>query len=100
MFRSSPFAGAQPTRYRAVVSLSWRFLAVFLAFSILPGVAEALENVVHYASEGHLAHVDQTSIAPSSNDEHEHEGGNEHGCNTVFHACGCLAAPLALACQT
>jgi hypothetical protein len=66
------------------VPRSLRTLALVLAFSLMPGAAEAVENVVHLAGEGHLAH------AAKHEDRHEPEG-DEHGCNSVFHACTCHA---------
>jgi len=43
-----------------------------------------MENAVHLVGEGHFAHAAQHE------DDHAPEG-DEHGCNSVFHACACHA---------
>ncbi len=55
-------------------------LALLLALA--PGLGEVVENVVHLATQGHLAHAQETG------DQHA-ERGPEHGCNGTFHLCTC-----------
>ena len=59
-----------------------RFVALALLWLVLPGTAEATENIAHLLRSGHLAH------AAESGDSHS-EPGPEHGCNTTFHLCSC-----------
>ncbi len=59
-----------------------RFVALALLWLVLPGTAEATENIAHILRSGHLAH------AAESGDSHS-EPGPEHGCNTTFHLCSC-----------
>ena len=68
--------------------VSWRSrcTALALVFTLLPGAFEALENAVHLVVEGHLSHL-------TSDRDHEAPAGDEHGCNAVFHLCGCHATP-------
>ncbi len=66
--------------------MSWRALAMVLVFSLTPGTAEAVENVAHLVTEGHLAHAEAHDADHA--DDHSPEG-DEHGCNSVFHLCAC-----------
>jgi hypothetical protein len=61
----------------------WLLLAI-LIHGLAPGIAEAGEAVVHYATTGHLAH--------SPGEEDLGDQGSEHSCGVVFHQCGCCAA--------
>lgn len=63
-----------------------RFLLVmWLAVGMTPGLGEVAETVVHLATSGHLAHSDA---------DHGDLGnqGDEHGCGTTQHLCGCCAS--------
>lgn len=62
-----------------------RICALLLALILMPGVFELVENAVHLAGKGHLAH------ATPDGDRHE-SAGDEHGCTPIFHACGCHAS--------
>ena len=68
-----------------------RALAFVLAFALTPGAAEAVEDLAHYASEGHTLHAPTVeNVAHVDHDEHEQGHGNdEHGCSTLFHVCVC-----------
>lgn len=57
-------------------------LSIVLMWTFLPGLGEVLENVAHWASEGHMAH------AASEGDEHG-SSGPEHGCAGAVHLCSC-----------
>lgn len=59
-----------------------RLLILCLALSVIPGLAEAVENVGHVLVSGHGAHaLDQgESHAPD---------GDEHGCSGTLHLCSC-----------
>ena len=65
-----------------------RFLLVmWLAFGLSPGLDEVAEAVVHLAMSGHLAHTEA---------DHGDLGnqGDEHGCGTTQHHCGCCASQV------
>jgi hypothetical protein len=65
-----------------------RFLLVmWLAAGLAPGLGEIAESVVHLATSGHLAHSDA---------DHGDLGnqGDEHGCGTTQHHCGCCASQV------
>ena len=64
--------------------LTVRLVAILLAVGLTPGAAEAVENSVHLLREGHLAHV-----AEHKGHAENEPAGDEHGCNSVFHACAC-----------
>lgn len=56
-------------------------MAVMVAWQMVPGSNEILENVFHLAREGHLAHA-----LPDA----EHQSTDvEHGCSGPFHLCPC-----------
>ena len=58
-----------------------------------PGLAEAAENLWHFARVGHTAH------AQDAGEDHAPDG-DEHGCSGTFHLCSCHHSPptvLALA---
>lgn len=86
MTSRSAFAPLVFPRYRCQVKAVWRILALTLVFSLVPGAAEAVENVTHLVREGHLAH---DADASSRDDEHHDGEEGEHGCNSVFHVCSC-----------
>jgi hypothetical protein len=68
-----------------------RALAFVLAFALAPGAAEAVEDLAHYLSEGHMLHAPTVENAAHA-DHDEHEQGHdddEHGCSTLFHVCAC-----------
>jgi hypothetical protein len=60
-------------------------LSMWLAVGMAPGLGEVAESVVHLATSGHLAHSDA---------DHGDLGnqGDEHGCGTTQHHCGCCAS--------
>lgn len=62
-----------------------RLIAMILTVGLMPGAAEAVENSVHLVREGHLAHVSEHNGHTSD----EAPADDEHGCNSVFHACAC-----------
>lgn len=53
---------------------------------MIPGLAEAGENLWHFARAGHLAH------AQDAGEDHAPEG-DEHGCSGTFHLCSCHNSP-------
>jgi hypothetical protein len=64
-------------------------LILLLIVGLTPALGEVAEAVVHYAVEGHLAH--------SAADEGDlGELGDEHGCGTTQHRCGCCASQTVL----
>lgn len=64
-----------------VVSGLARLVAFLLAFSLVPGGAEIVENAAHLVVAGHTAH------ALDDADHASH--GAEHGCSGVVHVCPC-----------
>jgi hypothetical protein len=60
-------------------------VAALLLAALLPGVAEVVENAVHLALRGHLAHA-----APAG-DDHE-TPADEHGCSGTVHVCQCCTS--------
>lgn len=65
-----------------------RFLLVmWLAVGMTPGLGEIAETVVHLATSGHLAHSD------ADNGDLGNQG-DEHGCGTTQHLCGCCASQV------
>jgi hypothetical protein len=60
-------------------------LAIWMVFGLVPGLGEVVETAVHLATSGHLAHTDA---------DHGDLGdeGDEHGCGTTCHNCGCCAS--------
>jgi hypothetical protein len=65
-----------------------RFLLVmWLALGLAPGFGEVAETLVHLATSGHLAHsdADQGDLG---------DQGDEHGCGTTQHHCGCCASQV------
>jgi hypothetical protein len=60
----------------------FRLLVLGLAWTLVPGLAEATENAWHLVTEGHTAH------APGHGDDHA-PTGDEHGCTGAFHLCSC-----------
>ncbi len=65
-------------------------LVLLLCGGLVPGLGEVIETVTHYVEEGHLAHSDA---------DHGDLGdqGEEHGCGTTEHRCGCCASQVAAA---
>ncbi len=62
-----------------------RLVALLIAFVLMPGAAEVVENAAHIVSDGHTAHaVDDADHAPR---------GEEHGCSGTLHVCSCHASP-------
>lgn len=58
---------------------------VFLAWQMVPGGGEIVENAAHLVFAGHTAH------GPSDAD---HQGEEpEHGCSGAFHMCPCHVSP-------
>lgn len=62
-----------------------RFLAILMLWTLLPVLAEIVENAFHLVQEGHFAH--QTA----DGDKHD-PAGPEHGCSGVIHVCACSAS--------
>jgi hypothetical protein len=60
-------------------------LVLVLIHGLVPGLGEVAEAAVHYAIEGHLAHsaADRGGLG---------DLGDEHGCCTTVHHCGCCAS--------
>ncbi len=62
-----------------------RLVALLIAFVLMPGAAEMVENAAHVVSDGHTAHaIDDADHAPR---------GDEHGCSGTYHVCSCHASP-------
>ncbi len=79
---SSPLGyGARPMRF---------LLVMWLAIGMAPGLGEVTETVVHLATSGHLAHSDADQGDLGSQ-------GDEHGCGTTQHHCGCCASQVVAA---
>ena len=57
-------------------------LILALVSGLVPSIGEGVELVVHYASTGHVAHLE-----PGENDLGDL--GAEHGCGPLVHHCGC-----------
>jgi hypothetical protein len=68
-------------------------LCALLVLGLLPGSHELVENLVHLAHDGHLAHSEvHESVAES-----EHcEPDAEHGCTPLSHQCACCISLAAL----
>lgn len=64
-------------------------LVLVLVNGLVPGIAEAAELAVHYATSGHVAHA-----APGEDDLGDQ--GPEHACGVVFHQCDCCTGMTAL----
>lgn len=62
-------------------------LVMWLAVGMAPGLGEVAETVVHLATSGHLAHSD------ADNGDLGNQG-DEHGCGTTQHLCGCCASQV------
>jgi len=58
-----------------------------LVLGMAPGIGEVAEAVVHLAVSGHLAHLDADCGDLES-------PGDEHGCGTTQHRCGCCASQV------
>lgn len=60
-------------------------LVILLIHGLAPALGEVAETVVHYLVEGHLAHsaADQGDLG---------DQGDEHGCGSTQHLCGCCAS--------
>jgi|GEM_PF-2393248 hypothetical protein len=69
-------------------SLLLRGFALFLAWLLMPGTGELLENAVHLVREGHLAHAPIDA-------EHE-SAGTEHDCSGPYHFCVCHTSNIFL----
>ena len=72
-------------RVRIFVSPVRLLLVTWLALGLAPGLGEVAESAIHLATSGHLAHSDA---------DHGDLGdrGDEHGCGTTQHLCGCCAS--------
>ncbi len=65
-----------------------RFLLVmWLAVGLAPGLGEVAETAVHLATSGHLAHTDADRGDLGNQ-------GDEHGCGTTQHHCGCCVSQV------
>jgi len=67
-----------------IVRCALQILAVFLAWQMVPGSAEIVENAVHLIVHGDTAH--------GSADADHGEGDPEHGCSGSVHLCSCHAS--------
>lgn len=65
-------------------------LVILLVHGLVPALGEVVETVAHYAATGHLAHSD--ADRGDLGDQ-----GDEHGCGTTEHRCGCCASQVVLA---
>jgi hypothetical protein len=65
-------------------------LVMWLAVGLAPGLGEVAETAVHFATAGHLPHTnaDQGDLGNQ---------GDEHGCGTTRHHCGCCASQVLVA---
>jgi len=63
-----------------------RVLVLVLAWQLVPGMGEVVENALHLLSEGHTAHA----LADA---DHAPEG-DEHGCSGPFHLCSCHSSAV------
>ena len=67
-----------------------RVVAVLLVWQLMPGIAEIVENAVHLAREGHLAHAPEDAEHRSSDAEHD--------CSGPYHFCVChVSTPFVVA---
>jgi hypothetical protein len=65
-----------------LLDLRRRLLVLLLLFTLTPSASEAVELVAHALSHGDYAHAADA----------RHDGapdGDEHGCTTMLHTCGC-----------
>jgi hypothetical protein len=70
-----------------------RFLLVmWLAVGLAPGLGEVAKTAVHLATSGHLVHSD------ADNGDLGNQG-DEHGCGTTQHNCGCCASQVVVSTQ-
>jgi hypothetical protein len=70
-------------------------LVMWLVVGLAPGLGEVAETAVHLATSGHLAHSDADRGDLGTQ-------GDEHGCGTTQHHCGCCASQVvvwAAACE-
>ena len=65
-------------------------LAVLLLAGLIPGVGELVENVVHLATRGHLAHAEANGDTHGPLDA-------EHGCTGALHVFSCCVSVSYLA---
>lgn len=64
---------------------AYPIIAALLAYLMVPGAIEIVENVAHLVTHGDAAHADA---------EHSDDGPrDEHGCSAASHACGCHGNP-------
>lgn len=66
--------------------VSIKLLALACLFLSTPGMTEIVEDLAHYALEGHTVH---------SEDAPDHDE-SEHGCSGMYHHCVCCAHVFAL----
>jgi hypothetical protein len=67
-------------------------LVIWMAVGLAPGFGEVAETAVHLATSGHLVHSD------ADNGDLGNQG-DEHGCGTTQHNCGCCASQVVLSTQ-
>lgn len=59
-------------------------IAALLAYLMVPGSVEIVENLGHWITHGDTAHADR---------QHDQDGpSDEHGCSGTYHACSCHAS--------
>jgi hypothetical protein len=67
------------------VRRAFPLIAGLLAYLMVPGAVEIVENVGHLITHADTAHADNGHAEDSSDDE--------HGCSGTYHACSCHHAP-------
>jgi hypothetical protein len=65
---------------------------MWLAVGLAPGLGEVAETAVHLSTSGHLAHSDADRGDLGNQ-------GDEHGCGTTQHNCGCCASQVVVSTQ-
>ncbi len=72
-----------------------QLLLFIMVLSIVPGMPELVENAVHLAVDGHVAHAESH---PEGDPEAHPVCEVEDGCTTSMHHCGChVSTPVVLA---
>ncbi|MCB9777686.1 MAG: hypothetical protein H6742_03905 [Alphaproteobacteria bacterium] len=72
-----------------------KLLTLLLAVSLLPGLAEVVENVEHLLHDGHLPHSEQHESVKHA-ESHDDGLDEEHGCTPMLHHCGCHTSMLGI----
>lgn len=69
-----------------LVRRAFPIIAALLAYLMVPGAVEIVENVAHWVTHGDAAHASEQHAKDSPDDE--------HGCSGTYHACSCHHAPI------